>query len=170
MKRIAIFIVLFSLVYNVWAQTDQELTTKTEVGQMAPDFTFTSLDGKTYKLSDFKGKTVMLNFFATWCGPCMKELPQVEKDIWSTYKNDNFVVLSFGREHSIDEMKKFVDKKGFTFMISPDPERKFYSLYAEKYIPRNFLINKEGKIIFQCVGFAEEDFKEIMTLIAEEVK
>ncbi len=141
----------------------------TKVGDQVPDFAFKTIDGKNYSISELKGKTVLLVFFATWCAPCMKELPQVESKIWNQYKSDDFIVVALGREHSMEEIKAFNSKKGFTFKLGPDPERKIYSQFFKKYIPRNVLINKEGKIIYQKQGFRENDVQKLIKLIEQEV-
>ena len=172
LKKIFAFIFVSGLAFNAVAQETEDPNSfnLTKVGQTVPDFSFTSTDGKTYQMSDLKGKTVLLNFFATWCGPCMKEMPHLEAEIWKEFKDRDFVVLALGREHSMEEIKKFNDKKGFTFPIGPDPERKTYSKFFTKYIPRNVLVNKKGEIIYQEQGYTEEEFKELIKLIDEETK
>jgi peroxiredoxin len=146
---------------NTGAKDDQEASTLTKVGQQAPGFSFQTLAGDNKQLTDYKSKVVLLNFFATWCGSCMKEMPALEAEIWQKHKDDNFVVLAFGREHTAEEMQAFIDKKGYTFPVYPDPDRSIYALYAEKYIPRNILLDTTGKIVYQCSGYTEEDFNEL---------
>jgi peroxiredoxin len=167
MKKI--LLVLFLLPLFLSAQTEDK-TTYTKVGQNVPAFSVTTLDGKTINIADLKGKVVLLNFFATWCGPCMLEMPVVEKEIWQKYKGDNFVVLALGREHSKDELEKFNKEKGFTFLIAPDPKRGVYSLFAKETIPRNYLINKEGKIIWQGIGYSKEEFAKLIVEIEKAIK
>lgn len=160
------------LYVNVFSQEkaapDFESFDITKVGQDVPDFSFTTIDGKTYQMSELKGKTVLIVFFATWCAPCMKELPQIEIEIWEKFKSPDFMLIALGREHSMEEMIKFNTKKGFTFPIAPDPKRKIYSQFFSYYIPRNVLVNKEGKIIFQKQGYRDEDAKKLIELITKE--
>ena len=112
----------------------------------------------------------MINFFATWCGPCLKELPHVESDIFDTYKdNPNFRLLVIGREHNSDDLATFKEKTGYSFQLIADPERKIYSKFAEQFIPRNFIIDREGKVIYSSVGFNEADFNELKKVLASEL-
>lgn len=151
-------------------QQDIKKSTLIEVGQNVPEFSYITLENDTIDIKKLKGKVVFMNFFATSCPICMKELPFVESDVWAKYKdNENFKLIAFGREHNADEMITFKEKKGFTFNIVPDPGRKIYSLFAEKYIPRNIILNREGKIIYQATGFDDKEFTKLKETIANEL-
>ena len=167
MKKLFLFIVLVPFI--LLAQTEDK-STYTKAGQTVPSFTVTTLDGKTINISDLKGKVVLLNFFATWCGPCMTEMPRVEKEIWQKYKGDNFVVLALGREHSKEELEKFNKEKGFTFYIAPDIKREVYSKFAKELIPRNYLIDKNGVIVMQGIGYNTDEFDKLVNEIEKQLK
>ncbi len=161
-KKLLLFLFFIALIFQVFAQDEFTLVKK---GGKAPDFTFETAPGKTAKLSDFKGKVVWINFFATWCGPCRQELPHLQKEVYDKLKNNNdFVLIILGREHSWDEVNKFKTEQGFTMPFYPDPERKVFSMYANQNIPRNFIIDKNGNISFTSIGFTEEDFEKINCL------
>jgi peroxiredoxin len=147
-----------------------DTTTLTKIGQAVPEFSATTLDGTTIRSSELKGKVVLINFFATWCGPCMGELPHVEKEIWQQLRSENLVVLAIGREHSREELIKFNKEKEFTFLIAPDPKREIYSKFASQFIPRNYVIGKNGRIVFQSMGFTPEDFSRMIELIKAQLK
>ncbi len=156
------------------AQKEQEedviKSTLIEVGQQVPEFSYISLNDDTIHINDLKGKVVFMNFFATSCPICIKELPFIESDIWSTYKtNEDFELIVFGREHIAEEMINFKEKNNYTFNIVPDPRRKIYSLFAERYIPRNIVLNREGKIIYQATGFNDEEFAKLKEIIHHEI-
>lgn len=132
-----------------------------------------SLNGENSKITnaDLKGKTVLINFFATWCPPCVKELPLLQKDVWETYKDDdNFVLLVVGREHSIEDLKLFAKKKELDLPFYPDPEREMFSKFAKQSIPRNYIINKEGKIVYSSVGYSHEEFEKLKNVLKAELK
>ena len=80
-------------------------------------------------------------------------------------KSDKFVVLAVGREHTQHQLLKFNKEKGFTFSIAPDPKREVYKLFATQYIPRNYVIDKDGKIAFQAMGYSPDEFGKMVELI-----
>ena len=163
-KIVLTFMALF-VALTLTANDHQGSLLKT--GDMVPEFKVTTLDGNDIAISELKGKIILINFFATWCGPCMKELPEVEKQLWPKFKDQNFVLVSIGREHTTEELIKWNKKKGFTFPIAADPKREVYSKFASQYIPRNFIVDKTGKIIWQGVGFNQKELDEIMKTIEE---
>jgi len=165
MKKL-LLITLFLSSLNIFSQEDYMESSLVQLNETAPEFSFTTNDGKTVKLSDYKGNVILINFFATWCGPCMKEMPYIQKDLWEKLKNnDKFIILSFGRDHSQEEVKKFIESKKFTFPIFADEDKSIYNLFATKYIPRNYLIDSNGKVIYASTGFSEKEFEELKATI-----
>jgi peroxiredoxin len=147
-------------------ESDMEASTILKVGAIVPEFSISTLDGRIIRLSELRGKTVFLNFFTLSCPMCMKELPLFEKEIWQKYKtNQNVVILIVGREETIEKLKAFHDKNQFTFPMAFDTERKVYSLFASKYVPRNIIIDKEGKLVMTEVGFIEAKSDELFQRI-----
>jgi len=164
-----VILVLFTLnllSINAKAQEEADQSTLVKIGQAVPEFSFTDESGVSHNLDELKGKLILLNFFATWCSPCMQELPHVQKEIFDKYgKNKNFILLSIGREHSPQEMKDFKAKKAFTFNIIADPNREIYSKFASQFIPRNVLIGKDGKVLYSSIGFDENEFAQLIDKI-----
>lgn len=108
----------------------------------------------------------MINFFATWCGPCREELPELQKQVWEKYReNKKFALIVIGREHSQQEVADFKREAGFTMPFAPDPERQVYKLFATEFIPRTYVIDAEGKIAFQGMGWTPERFAEMTKTI-----
>src|SRR5690606_22787732 len=132
-SKITIIILLFSFISSLSAQ---DVYTHATVGQEAPDFEYTEFNGNTHNLSDLKGKVVWITFFATWCGPCRKELPHLEQEVYEKYKkHPNFKLLVIGREHSAEELKKFKLDTGHDLPFIPDPNREIFDKYASQNIP-----------------------------------
>ena len=123
-------------------------------------------DGTTFTLGSLRGKVVLLNFWATWCGPCREELSRVQKDIIDRFKgNEDFVFLPVSRGETRETVAAFREKMGYTFPMGLDPEQKIYRLYASNYIPRNFVIDRNGKVVLASVGYDPEEFDEMIKTI-----
>ena len=156
-----IIAVLFSWA-SVAAQscsTVSDPATRTKVGDQMPTFTVNDSDGKAFSLRSQRNKVVVLNFWATWCGPCKFEIPRLEKEIWQRYKSDpDFVMLAIAREQKNEEIVPFQKANHFSYPIAPDPKRSTYGLFAESGIPRSYVVDGDGKILFQTIGYCEGDF------------
>ena len=147
-----------------------EQATIVKDGHIAPDFEVQMFDGSTIKLADLKGKVVLLNFWATWCPPCRAELARVQKDIIERFQGEPFVFIPVSRGEKRETVAAFREKMGYTFPMGLDTESTIYKKYAQTYIPRNFLIDKEGKVVKASVGYDEAEFAELIKLIEETIK
>jgi len=139
-----------------------------KVGDMAPDFEMNMPDGSRMKLSELKGKIVMLQFTASWCGVCRKEMPFIESEIWLRHKNNpNFALYGIDRDEPAETVLAFAKKTGVTYPIGLDPDGKIFQLYAEKDagITRNIIIDKNGRIVMLTRLYDPEEFKEMVNLI-----
>lgn len=173
MKNLLVLFLLFSVSFGFSQETaeDVEATSIAKLHQKAPEFSFTTADGKKINLSDYKGKVILVNFFATWCGPCMKEMPYLQKEVWDKLKdNPDFVLLSFGRDHSQEEIDKFIEKKKYTFPIYADKGKPVYNHFASKYIPRNYVIDGNGTVVYTSFGFTTEEFEKMKAVLADLLK
>ena len=117
-----------------------------------------------------KGKVVLLNFWATWCPPCRAELARVQKDIINRFKGKPFVFLPVSRGDSREAVEAFRNKMGYTFPMGLDSDSTLYRKYAKTYIPRNFLIDKSGRVVKASVGYNAEEFDELIKLIDKTIK
>ena len=147
-----------------------EQATLVKVGQNAPSFEVQMFDGSTVKLADLKGKVVLLNFWATWCPPCRAELATVEKELIEKFKGQDFVFLPVSRGEKKEVVAAFREKMGYTFPMGLDTDSRVYKEYASQYIPRNFLIDKNGKIAKISIGYTPEEFAELVKEIEEQLK
>lgn len=140
------------------------------VGDPAPSFTITDTNGAEFVLDDLRGKVVLVNFFATWCGPCLQELPHVQK-LWDDNRdNGDFALIVIGREETNESVTAFQSKHGYSFPMASDPERSVYSLYAKELIPRTYLVSPDGKICFASTGFYEEDTAKLQRELAKQLR
>lgn len=138
----------------------------THIGDSAPDISVVMLDGTGKRLSDFRGKLVLLNFFATWCGPCNLELPHLQT-LWNDlHANDGIAMLVINREEPKDIVAAFVSKHGLTFPVALDPSATAFHQFANESIPRTYLIGRDGTILFQTLGFGDSPLykRELDTL------
>ena len=132
-------------------------------GQPAPDFSLPSLNGKTYKLSDLKGKVVLLDFWATWCPPCREELPFIEK-LHKEFSGKGLVVLGINDEDKAT-VQQFVNQQKLTFTNLLDSQGTTARAYKVTAIPRVILIDKDGKIVKDITGYSKENEKILKELI-----
>lgn len=183
-KKIVIFLNGFMLLISAMCMNaqdnaaispnDYESASIVKTGDVAPDFTVKMLDGSSFRLSDKKGKVVLLNFWATWCGPCMQEFNEIPEKIIKRFEEKvDFVFLPVSREETLETVQKKMTqlrRVGIDFPVALDPDRKVYDSYAKSYIPRNYLIDREGKVVHTTIGFVMEDFEELINMITELLK
>lgn len=165
-KIITIFIILLFTV-TIHAQEDDRQY-KVKVGDLAPDFEMTLSSGEIIKLSALRGKVVMLQFTASWCGVCRKEMPHIESEIWQKHKdNENFALFGVDREEPAETVVDFAKKTGVTYPIGLDSDAGIFNLYAENNagITRNVIIDKEGKIVMLTRLYKVEEFNQMVKLI-----
>ena len=169
----ACFVMLAAAPYTASAQEQEDqikATTIIHQGDKAPDFTVEMFSGEQIKLSSLKGKVVLINFWATWCPPCRQELTHVEKEIIEHFKGQDFVFLPISRGEKKSVVEAFREKTGYTFPMGLDPKQEVYKKYATNYIPRNFVVGKDGKVIYVSVGFEPAEFASMIKTIEAALK
>jgi len=112
-------------------------------GSIAPDFEFITMDGKKAKLSDYRGKVVLLNFWASWCGPCVQEMPDMQR-IAEEYQS--VVILAINRSEGTADATKFANSKDYSFIWGLDEDRAIAAIYPSSGIPYTIVIDKDGVI------------------------
>ncbi len=141
-----------------------------KVGDIAPDFTMELTNGEKVTLSSYRGKVVMLQFTASWCGVCRKEMPFIEKDIWQKNKeNDQFALWAIDRDEPLQTVVDFAKETGITYPIGLDPNADIFAKYADRKagITRNVIIDKDGRIVMLTRLYDEAEFALMVKKIEE---
>jgi len=152
------------------ANDDIAASTILRQGDAVPDFTVTALDGAKVQLSKLKGKVVLVNFWATWCPPCREELKHVQKEIIDRFADRDFVFMPISRGEKPSVVEAFLAKTGYAFTVYLDPDQKVFKLFATNYIPRNFLIGRDGRVKYVSVGYDAKEFAKLIEAVERELK
>lgn len=139
-----------------------------KVGDIAPDFTLSYTDGTPFSLSALRGKVIMLQFTASWCGICRGEMPHIESRIWQPHKeNPDFVLVGVDREETREVVEKYTAQLGTTYPMLLDEKGDVFAQYAlrKSGITRNVLIDRDGRIVKLTRRFVEPEFDDLVTTI-----
>jgi peroxiredoxin len=143
-------ILMLSLViligYTIYSNLTDQATTNIKKGDQAPNFVLKDLEGKTIQLSDYKGKGVFLNFWGTWCKPCEREMPYMQRQ-YEKYKKQGVEIVAVNVGESNVAVEKFVDRYHLTFTTVLDQKNEVTKAYGVGPIPTTFLIDKDGNVI-----------------------
>lgn len=140
----------------------EDLPIGLEKGNLAPNFELTDMEGNPVKLSDYRGKAVLLNFWASWCPPCRAEMPHMEK-LYNKYKDENFDVLAVNltnTEKNSGDAEIFVKELGLTFKIPMDVKGAVGSDYNIMAYPTSYFIDSDGVIREKVLGALNEEYME----------
>ena len=130
-----------------------------EKGSEAPDFTVYDLEGNAHKLSDFRGKPVLLNFWASWCGPCQMEMPDFQKYYESHGDQVHFVIVNLtdGQQETVESASAFIQEKGYTFPVYYDTDIDAAMKYGVSAVPVSYFIDEEGYFVAWAQGALSAD-------------
>ncbi|HBR86468.1 MAG TPA: redoxin [Candidatus Marinimicrobia bacterium] len=172
MNKLIIGIIIFLSFLNAVEPEDRGYIVK--VGDDCPDFTLQMVDGTTISKKDLKGKIAVLQFTASWCSVCRKEMPHLEKDVWQQFKEKEFILIGIDKDEPLEVVKPFIEEMKVTYPIALDPGSAVFQLFAHKEagVTRNIVLDKTGKIVFLTRLFDEKEYKamieKINNLIAED--
>jgi peroxiredoxin len=174
MKKILISSLAIILIgYNCLAQEKPVYADDyiVKVGDKAPDFAINESGGRSYKLSDLRGKVVMLQFTASWCSVCRTEMPFIEKEIWLEKKNSGLALIGIDRDEPLDKVIQFKKDISVTYPLALDPGAAIFGLFALKTsgVTRNIIIDRNGKIIFLTRLYKREEFDAMKKVIFAEL-
>ncbi len=139
-----------------------------KTGQQMPDITMKLTDGTTISTAGLKGKVVMLQFTASWCGVCRNEMPHIENEIWQKHKNrSDFALIGIDLKEPPETVKKFASGMKITYPLALDPNGEIFHTFAAEGagVTRNVIIDRSGKIVFMTRLFKEEEFNEMKQVI-----
>ncbi len=171
MRRIFTLLMFFLIFSPLFLAQHAALAESAEESlKPAPVFTLSDINGKKVSLSDFKGKVVLLNFWATWCGPCTAEMPSLN-NLYSAFKNEGFVVLAVSIDPSEGPVRSFVSEKGILFPVLMDPDKEaYFDQYAIFALPTSFLIDRKGMIVEKIIGDRAWDSPDMKNKIVDLLK
>ena len=135
----------------------------------AHDFAGDLMDAKTVNLKDYRGRFVLLNFWATWCSPCLKEMPDFEK-AYLQMGHDKLVVLAVGMGESIEKIKAFSNKYGFSFPLMADNKMEITKLYGVRNIPVTYMIGPDGVVLGRALGIRDWASPDLLAFIDSRLK
>jgi peroxiredoxin len=146
-------------------ETQRSIPEGPRVGFRAPVFSIPTLNGNTLDLSNYRGKVIMINFWATWCGPCRIEMPSME-DLYSKYGGKDFEILAVNGGEDRNLVQPFIKNLNLSFPILLDQQFEIHNQYQVTAIPSTFLVDKSGVITHRFFGFMDwtnDHSREIIT-------
>lgn len=157
-RSLILLVLGFALVYTLYTNfvASKELVS---AGSKAPDFVLTDLNGKKQQLSDYRGKGVILNFWGTWCEPCKREMPFIDRQ-YQHFSSKGVTVLAVNISESNITVQNFVDQYHLTFPVMIDKDRQVLDAYGVNPLPTSFLIDKTGKVVKVYSGQLTEGMVE----------
>ena len=142
------------------------------VGEIAPDLLLEYTNGLKVRLSELRGRIVVLQFTASWCSVCIQEMPHLEKDVWQRFKDNGLVLIGIDRDEPLEVVKEFQKKVGTTYPLALDPGAKHFSKFAHKNsgVTRNIVIDKDGNIAFLTRLFDRQEYQAMIDKIESLIK
>lgn len=162
LRTIATLLFMVGLLGTAWAESN--VLHPVEGQPQAADFTLNDIDDNIHRLSDYRGKVVIVNFWATWCPPCRFELPSME-NLWQAVQNKDVVMLAINIGEDADTIFTFTTDYPVTFPLLMDLDSSVLQQYPVLGVPTSFVIDPKGRIIYRAVGTREWDDKAIIQQI-----
>jgi peroxiredoxin len=166
---LVLFLLLF--IHPFAGGSEEELFSKIGIAAIrgdnkVPVFSLKDLNGKKVEIKQFKGKIILINFWATWCAPCKEEMPSMEI-LHRQFEEKNFVLLTVSVDYGgVKSVQEFINKHQYTFPVLLDPKGEIFDLFKVKGIPTTFLVDKKGKMIGKAIGPRDWKSQEVFSLIS----
>lgn len=166
MKKVLLLLPMLAFAFNTFGQDSSKL----QWGDPVPEFSVRMLDGSVIDIADLKGKVVVINFWATWCPPCRAELSRVDSEIIERFAGEDLVFIAIARGESRDKVEDFRKVTNYKFQMGLDTDSDIFNKFADKSIPRNYIIDRDGKIAATYVGYDNELFQKLISDIDKTLK
>jgi cytochrome c biogenesis protein CcmG/thiol:disulfide interchange protein DsbE len=131
---------------------------------LAPDFSATTFDGRTFRLSDLRGQIVVLNFWASWCAPCREEAPELQA-LWQAYEARDVIVLGIAWSDVEADSRRFMEEFGLTYWNAPDIGTRIGDDYSIRAVPETYIIDRNGEVVQRLIGSTNVTFAFISGVI-----
>ena len=156
----------------LFAQTMDNRGYIVQKGELSPKFEIELLSGDTLSNQSLLGKVVVLQFTASWCSVCRKEMPHLESEVWQKFKDDAFLLVGIDLKEDEATTLEFAAKMGVTYPMASDLEGRLFSLFAgpKQGVTRNIVINKKGEIVFLTRLYDRAEFEQMIEIIAQELE
>ena len=143
-----------------------------KVGDPCPDFTLQFPNGSQTSFAELKGQVIMLQFTASWCSVCRKEMPHIEREIWQPLKDQGLVLVGVDRDEPADTVTEFATEMQITYPLALDPGGEVFSKFAAKEsgVTRNVIIDQEGTIVFLTRLYDRQEFEAMIAVIKRLLK
>lgn len=171
MKKIILLALITITLFNC-EKADESRGYKVKVGDQSPKLNFTLLDGTQHTNQSLKGKVVVLQFTASWCSVCRKEMPHLESEVWQEFKDEDFLLVGIDLKEDLEKVEKFIAQMQVTYPFTIDKDGSLFESFTlpNAGVTRNIVLNKKGEIIFLSRLYNEKEFNEMTAVISAELK
>ena len=162
--RCFLFFIFFLLSINSFSQNNMNRGYKVKVGDLAPEINLKLLDGQLVTNESLIGKVVVIQFTASWCSVCIKEMPHLEKEVWQRFKDDDFILIGVDLKEELEVVEEFIQKTKVTYPFTIDKDGSFFESFTlpKAGVTRNIVLDKSGKISFLTRLFDQKEFQEMI--------
>ena len=147
-----------------FSQNNMNRGYKVKIGDSAPEINLNLLDGKVVTNESLKGNVVVIQFTASWCSVCIKEMPHLEKDVWQRFKDEDFILIGVDLKEELDVVKEFIKKTKVTYPFTIDEDGSFFDSFTlpKAGVTRNIVLDKEGNVSFLTRLFDQKEFDNMI--------
>ena len=169
MLRLTLGFIFIFIAQLTFAQLASDSGYIVKIGDQAPDISLQLISGETISLDELRGKVVVLQFTASWCSVCRKEMPHLEKEIWLPNKDKDFILIGVDYDEPLEKVMAFKKQMQTTYPMALDPDAEIFAQFALKKsgVTRNVVIDKEGKIVYLTRLFDMDEFNGMKAKIEE---